>query len=174
MTFPPEYNPTSQPGGAAQPEPMGNQPYGWPGQDYAPLGQQYIPPGQQYTPPDQQYAPPGQQYAPPGQTFGQPNDPYGSTPGMQPYQPGQPVGVPDFQPAGASALASAARKRGIQQIAIGAVLFLVGLVITLATYGSASSSRTGGTYFIAYGPMIFGVISMIRGAIALAHAKKLG
>ena len=149
MTFPPEYDPTSQPGGGAQPGPMGSQPYGQP----------------------------GQQYIPPGQTFGQPNEPYGSTPGappgMLPYQPGEPVGVPPFQPAGASALASAARRRGIQQIAIGAVIFLIGLVISLATYGSASSSRTGGTYFIAYGPMIFGVIGIIRGAIALAHAKRL-
>ena len=150
MTFPPEYDPTSQPGGGAQPGPMGSQPYGQP----------------------------DQQYIPPGQTYGQPNEPYGGTPGappgMAPYQPGEPVGVPPFQPAGASDLASAARKRGIQQILIGAVLFVVGLIITVATYGGASSSPRGGTYFVAYGPMIFGVIGMIRGAIALAQAKKLG
>jgi hypothetical protein len=89
------------------------------------------------------------------------------------YQPGQPVGVPPLQPAMASNMADIARKRGIRQILIGAALFVVGLVITVATYSSASSSRTGGVYFVAYGPMIFGVIGMIRGAIAVAQAQKL-
>jgi len=93
-------------------------------------------------------------------------------PGMN-YQPGQPVGVPPFQPAGASNMANIARSRGIRQIVIGAIIFVVGLVITVATYSSASSSPTGGTYFVAYGPMIIGVISMIRGAIAVAQAGKL-
>ena len=137
---------------------MGNQPYGLPGQPYGP--------------------PPGQPYDPSGQPFGQPSQSYGSAPGsppgMAPYQPGEPVGVPPFEPAGGSTLASAARKRGIQQIVIGAVLFVVGLIITVATYSGVSSSPRGGTYFVAYGPMIFGVIGMIRGAIALAQAKRLG
>jgi hypothetical protein len=89
------------------------------------------------------------------------------------YQAGQPVGVPPLLPSAASNMADVARKRGIRQILIGAGIFLVGLIITGATYGSASSSRAGGTYIVAYGPMIFGVIGMIRGAIAVAHAKKL-
>jgi hypothetical protein len=70
-------------------------------------------------------------------------------------------------------MANVARSRGIRQIVIGAVLFLIGLIITVATYSSASSSRTGGTYFVAYGPMIFGIIGIIRGAIAVAQAQKL-
>jgi hypothetical protein len=138
---------------------------GQPDQPYPPPGQPYTgTPGQPYT------GTPGQPYPPPDQSYGQPNQPYGTS-----YQPGQPIGVPpSFQPSAASNMADVARKRGMRQIAIGAGLFLVGLIITVATYGNAASSRTGGTYFVAYGPMIFGVIGMIRGAIAVAQAKKLG
>ena len=164
MTFPPEYDPPSQQGGGAQPRPLGNQPY-------PPPGQQYPPPGQPYT------GMPGQQpYAGmPGQPYGQPNEPYaGAPPGMA-YQPGQPVGVPPaYQQMGASNIANVTRSRGIRQIVIGAVIFVIGLIITVATYSAASSSRTGGTYFVAYGPMLIGVIGMIRGAIAVAQAKRLG
>jgi hypothetical protein len=45
------------------------------------------------------------------------------------------------------------------------LLLVVGLVITAVTYGSASSG--GGTYIIAYGPMIVGVIKIIRGLAAM-------
>jgi hypothetical protein len=166
VTFPPDYDPTSQPGGA--PGPMGNQPYGTPGQQYPPPGQQYPPPGQPYT---------GQPYTgPPGQPYEQPSQPYGGMPGTPPglsYQPGQPVGVPPFQGTGPSNMANVARNRGIRQIVIGAIIFVVGLIITIATYSAASSSPTGGTYFVAYGPMIIGVVSIIRGLIAVSQAGRL-
>jgi hypothetical protein len=47
------------------------------------------------------------------------------------------------------------------QLAIGALLVVVGIIITAATYSSVSTS--GGTYIIAYGPIIVGVIKIIRG-----------
>jgi len=47
------------------------------------------------------------------------------------------------------------------QIVFGAVLLIIGVLITAATYGSASQS--GGTYIVAYGPMIVGVIKIVRG-----------
>jgi hypothetical protein len=156
---------------------MGNQPYGQPAQPYGQPAQPYGQPAQPYGQPAQPYGQPAQPYGQPAQPYGQPGQPYGSTPGVQPgmaYQPGPPVGAPPFQPAGATDLASIARKRGIRQIVIGTVIFLVGLIITVATYSSASSSQTGGTYFVAYGPMIIGVISVIRGVIAVAQAQKLG
>ncbi|HEX7843333.1 MAG TPA: hypothetical protein VF469_37935 [Kofleriaceae bacterium] len=53
------------------------------------------------------------------------------------------------------------RSRGSGRLAIGALLLVVGIVITAATYGSASTQ--GGTYIIAYGPIIFGVINIFRG-----------
>jgi predicted phage tail protein len=86
---------------------------------------------------------------------------------------GQPGGVPYPPPGASSNMANVARSRGIRQIVIGAVIFVIGLIITIATYSAASSSTTGGTYFVAYGPMIIGVISMIRGGIAVAQAQKL-
>ena len=53
------------------------------------------------------------------------------------------------------------RSRKQKDIVLGSILLGVGLLITLGTYGSASQS--GGTYFIAYGPMIVGVIRLFRG-----------
>jgi hypothetical protein len=177
VTFPPEYDPTGQAAGGAQPGPMGNQPYPPPGQDqqYGAPGQQYGQPGQPYTGmPGQPFGQPGQPYTGmPGQPFGQPGQPYGTGPGSQPGYMGQPGGVPYPPPGASSNMANVARGRGIRQIVIGAVIFVIGLIITIATYSAASSSHTGGTYFVAYGPMIIGVISMIRGGIAVAQAQKL-
>jgi hypothetical protein len=53
------------------------------------------------------------------------------------------------------------RSRKQKDIVLGAILLGVGLLITVGTYGSASQS--GGTYFIAYGPMIVGVIRLFKG-----------
>lgn len=55
------------------------------------------------------------------------------------------------------------RARGTSQLVVGGVLLVLGIIITAVTYGNASTSPTGGTYIIAYGPIIFGVISIIRG-----------
>ena len=63
-------------------------------------------------------------------------------------------------------LAAAERRRsGVANLAIGAALFGVGLLVTVGTYGSASSS--GGTYIVAWGPMVFGVIRIVRGLAKL-------
>ena len=58
---------------------------------------------------------------------------------------------------------AAAERRSKKQhnIVIGAILMTVGILITAGTYGSASES--GGTYVIAYGPIVFGAIRIIRG-----------
>ena len=53
------------------------------------------------------------------------------------------------------------RSQASGQIMFGAALLVVGIIITAATYSSASQS--GGTYLIAYGPIIFGVIRIVRG-----------
>ena len=50
---------------------------------------------------------------------------------------------------------------GSGDIALGLVLIVVGILITAVTYGSASTS--GGTYIVAYGPIIVGVIKLFRG-----------
>lgn len=55
---------------------------------------------------------------------------------------------------------------GNGQIIAGVALLVLGLIITVATYSSASSSPSGGTYIVAYGPIIFGVVSIFRGLAA--------
>jgi hypothetical protein len=69
--------------------------------------------------------------------------------------------------------AALARKRAIRQVAIGLALLVAGLVITGVTYSHASSSPTGGTYIVAWGPMLFGLVTTVRGLRALAQAKRL-
>jgi hypothetical protein len=56
------------------------------------------------------------------------------------------------------------RSRKSADLVIGGLLFGLGLLVTVGTYNSASES--GGTYFIAYGPMIVGVIRIFRGLAA--------
>lgn len=50
---------------------------------------------------------------------------------------------------------------GSGDLVFGAILLVVGIAITGITHDAAS--REGGTYVIAYGPMIVGAIKIIRG-----------
>ena len=50
---------------------------------------------------------------------------------------------------------------GSSDVVLGLVLIVIGVLITAVTYGSASKS--GGTYLVAYGPIIVGVIKLFRG-----------
>ena len=65
---------------------------------------------------------------------------------------------------GAPQDAAKAAKRALagRQIGIGLLLAIIGIAVTAGTYSSAAD-RGGGTYFIAYGPMIFGAITFFRG-----------
>lgn len=57
------------------------------------------------------------------------------------------------------------RHPGTSSIVIGLIFLVLGLVITIGTYNSAATSG-GGTYVVAYGPMIFGFIKLIQGLAA--------
>ena len=57
------------------------------------------------------------------------------------------------------------RSRANGDIIFGIILLVVGIGITAATYDSAS--RQGGTYIVAYGPIVVGVIKLIRGLASL-------
>jgi hypothetical protein len=166
MTTPPPYDPNTglpygpgqQPGSPSGPDQ--EVPYGQPGYGQPQYGQP------QYGQP--QYGQPGYGQ-PPGSPYGQsPGVPYGQ-PQYGPPQPG-PVGM---GPMGMGGMAGMARRRGTRQVITGSVLFLIGLVITIFTYGHASSSATGGTYFVAWGPMVFGIIAIVRGLLALRSAQRL-
>jgi hypothetical protein len=52
---------------------------------------------------------------------------------------------------------------------IGGVLLVVGLFITIISYSSASN-RGSGSYVIMYGPIIFGVLRIVRGLAGRARS----
>ena len=54
-------------------------------------------------------------------------------------------------------------------ILAGLAFIVVGALITVATYALASSGTTGGIYVVAYGPVIVGVLLVIRGLLP-SHA----
>ena len=60
---------------------------------------------------------------------------------------------------------SARRSQANGQIAFGALLLVIGVVITAATYSSVSQS--GGTYILAWGPIVVGIIKIVRGVTHL-------
>jgi hypothetical protein len=66
-----------------------------------------------------------------------------------------------------------ARKRGVRLVVTGSILFAVGLLITIFTLGHAESSAGGGTYIVAWGPMAFGIVAIIRGLLAMSRAGRL-
>jgi len=151
----PGYPPPGQPGYGQPPAGGFTQPLP------ADYGQQPDPAGYGQPPAPGYNQPPSQGYSqPPGPGYSQPSNPY--------VAPG--YGTPNQMPSGS--LAGVVRKRAMKQVAVGAVIFLVGLVITVATYSNASSSG-GGTYFVAWGPMILGIIWVIRGLVAVSKAGKL-
>jgi hypothetical protein len=186
----PQYGPPAQQGRHGQPtgqqtdQPQYGQPqYGQPqygqsrhgqqeyGQQFGQVsgqpqyGQQqaYLPPAPQGHP---QQAPPQdhpqhaaqQHYQQPPQQFQQ--QPYGQQP---PYE--APWGL---TPQSAQTdQRSQARSAAVRQMAIGGVIALVGIVLTIVTYAAASD---GGHYVVAYGPAIFGVIAFVKGLVGYLKA----
>ena len=57
----------------------------------------------------------------------------------------------------------AVRKAGQRDMVIGGLICVIGLVVTIGSYGAAASSPTGGSYVIAWGAVIFGAIQFFRG-----------
>ncbi|MGH3274929.1 MAG: hypothetical protein ACRDNZ_11505 [Streptosporangiaceae bacterium] len=93
---------------------------------------------------------PGQYGQAPGQ-YGQVSGQYGQVPGQYSPQPSAPYGqMPQPRPLGGRQ-GSRLGRRGMPQIVGGAGLLAVGLLITIFTYGMASSSPSGGFYFVASG-----------------------
>src|SRR5262249_25675490 len=78
------------------------------------------------------------------------------------YSMGQDVS-PDQMMADAARAERRSRANG--DIIFGIILLVIGIAITAVTYDSASQS--GGTYVVAYGPIVVGVIKLIRGIATL-------
>jgi hypothetical protein len=60
-----------------------------------------------------------------------------------------------------------ARTRAKRTIAIGVALVALGIGISGVTYLMASQNPHGGSYLLAWGPVLFGAITVVRGISAL-------
>ncbi|GAA0277837.1 hypothetical protein [Cryptosporangium japonicum] len=133
---PQQGHPTSAPPQPGYPQPGYSQP-GYPQAGYPQAG--YPQPG---------YPPPG--YPQPG--YPQPGYP----------QPGYPQQQNFAAPAAGAGLWN---RPGTKLVVGSAVLFVVGIAITVGTFAFADP---GGHFLVATGPMIFGVIGVIKGLIQMA------
>ena len=105
------------------------------------------------------------------QPYGQPMQPQQQM--QQAYAPPMypPPGMPQGgyrppQPVSPAQMATEKKKQAGKNIALGLVLFIVGLAITVGTKDAAESSG-GGTYVVAYGPMIGGAVLFFKGLVQL-------
>jgi hypothetical protein len=179
MTTPPPYDPnTGLPYGQGQPpgSPYGPDPaapYGQPGYGQPGYGQ----PG---------YGQPGYGQPQPGAPYGQQpggQQPYGQQPGGYGQGPGAPYGQPQpgsygppqpFGPGrpGPLGMPGVVRTRAVRQVVTGSILFAVGLIITVVTLSHAESSSGGGTYIVFWGPMLAGLVILIRGLLAMSRSRR--
>ena len=60
------------------------------------------------------------------------------------------------------------RRKGMRMIVIGSIVFLVGILLTYATYNS-----TSGSVFVFYGAILFGAGSIVAGLIALVFGARV-
>ncbi len=70
-------------------------------------------------------------------------------------------------------LVEEAKKLAEKEMMKGLLWFGVGLAITIVTYFSAASSTEGGTYYIFWGAMIYGIYRLIRGFDYKSNPNKL-
>ncbi len=61
------------------------------------------------------------------------------------------------------------RIRAAFEMSLGIVGIIAGIVITLLTYNTVS--RSGGTYLVAYGPVVVGFILLVRGTLRLLNSE---
>jgi hypothetical protein len=115
-------------------------------------------PGQYGQPADGRYGP--GQYGQPQQPQ-QPQHPQAQQPYAQNHQPAYVAGT--GAAAGAVAVGLLGRP-GIKTMLAGVGLFVFGLVITIGTY---LFTNPGGTYLVVYGPIIFGIVYIIKGFIQM-------
>jgi hypothetical protein len=68
------------------------------------------------------------------------------------------------------AAAPATKESGLQNMLVGALFCIGGIVVTAVTYSNASTS--GGTYIVAWGPVLFGGFQFLKGLFQLATAAE--
>jgi hypothetical protein len=68
-----------------------------------------------------------------------------------------------------SARSEAYRNEAYKQMAIGAVISIIGILVTWGTYSAAANNPGGGSYVVAWGAIIFGGWRFIRGMMMLGE-----
>jgi hypothetical protein len=63
------------------------------------------------------------------------------------------------------------RRRAVSSITGGVLFLIVGIVITVASYGAVST--TGGVYFVPFGLIIIGALWLFRGVTLLIRSSRL-
>ncbi|MGH2717711.1 MAG: hypothetical protein ACRDJU_03915 [Actinomycetota bacterium] len=61
------------------------------------------------------------------------------------------------------------RAAAVRYVRRGAILFGIGLAITLGTF--MLSAHDGGLFIVSFGPIIFGAVYLVQGGLALAKLK---
>jgi len=56
-------------------------------------------------------------------------------------------------------------QHGLRNMAVGAIVCLIGIAVTAGTYSAASS---GGHYVVAWGAIVFGAFQFLKGLFQLA------
>lgn len=152
-----------------QPQPYAQQPQQPQQQAYPPQQQAYPPQPQAYPPQGQQPYPPQGGYPPAPQ--GGPQYPFPQQ--GQPPQPGAPAYPFQLSPAQQlppQPVVTASTNHGGRQILVGVALLVLGIAVTAGTH-SAARHAGGGSYVIAYGPIVVGVITIFKGIFNLAMGK---
>ena len=62
------------------------------------------------------------------------------------------------------------RRKGFKNLGFGALWFVGGTVVTIATYSAASG---GGRYVVAWGAILFGFIQMVSGLVQLLGNRRI-
>jgi hypothetical protein len=57
----------------------------------------------------------------------------------------------------------AVRNAAFKSMAIGGIICVIGIVVTLGSYSAASASPSGGSYVVAWGAVVFGGLQFFRG-----------
>jgi hypothetical protein len=63
------------------------------------------------------------------------------------------------------------KRSGVILVVVGVLIFGVALTISLVTYSNAANSAEGGTYFVAWGPALLGVVLLFVGISRLVKGN---
>jgi hypothetical protein len=84
--------------------------------------------------------------------------------------------LPDHQPPVPDDMPTADERRvleirGRRRITFGVIWLVAGLLMTLITYANVASSEFGGTYFIFWGPVLYGIHLIYSGSKLLNKSR---